>query len=189
MSTRVGDSIFLATGNPGVITAKDKNSGRIAVDEGPQEVAKEMRHGYINGLSVPERDQFNAIMDITREIPEAEDRVKAAATKPGPAVASDAELDGQYGDPEVKAKDPRDWTGPPMHGRRFSECPAEYLEMLAERYDYFVSQNAQATDEEKKKANYNRKDAARARGWAERIRSGKHRPAVRDESPEWAGDY
>lgn len=84
------------------------------------------------------------------------------------AVASDADLDGQYGDPEVRAKDPRDWSGPPMKGRHFSECPADYLDLIAERFDYFAGQETDA-----KKAGYNRKDAARARGWAKRIRAGR----------------
>jgi hypothetical protein len=117
------------------------------------------------------------------------DRVTAAASKPGPIVASDHDLDGQYGDPVVKAKDPRDWTGEPMNGRKFSECPPEYLEMVAERKDYFVSQNPQATDEDKKKAKYDRLDAARARGWAKRIREGKHIPAkAPDPATDWASD-
>jgi hypothetical protein len=77
------------------------------------------------------------------------------------------DLDGPHGDPEVKAKDPRDWTGEPMKGRKFSECPADYLDMIAERFDYFAGKE---TDE--KKAKYNRLDAARARGWAQRIRGG-----------------
>lgn len=119
----------------------------------------------------------------------AEARVAQAAVKPGPTVASDTDLDGQYGDPEIKAKDPRDWTGEPMQGRRFSECPAEYLEMVAERKDYFVSQNPQSTDEEKKKAKYDRLDAARARGWARRIREGKHTPAKATAPTGWAGDH
>lgn len=83
-------------------------------------------------------------------------------------VASDADLDGQYGNPEVRAKDPRDWTGEPMKGRRFSECPPDYLDMIAKRFDYFASK-----EEDPKKAGYSRKDAARARGWARRIRDGK----------------
>lgn len=83
-------------------------------------------------------------------------------------VASDADLDGQWGNPEVRAKDPRDWTGEPMKGRRFSECPAEYLDLLAERFDFFASRES-----DDKKAGYCRKDAARARGWAQRVRGGK----------------
>jgi hypothetical protein len=92
------------------------------------------------------------------------------------AVASDSDLDSQYGDPEIKGKDPRDWTGPTMRGRRYSECPADYLELLAERLDWQAEQNdkeGKTTDAGKPIAPYNRKDAARARGWALRIRDGK----------------
>jgi hypothetical protein len=87
-------------------------------------------------------------------------------------VASDSDLDGQYGNPEIKAKDPRDWTGEPMAGRRMSECPVAYLDMIAERSAYFAQQET-----DPKKAKYKRLDAARARGWAKRIRDGKHTPA------------
>jgi hypothetical protein len=93
-----------------------------------------------------------------------------------PNVASDRDLSGDYGDPIVKAKSPRDWTGEPMLGRKFSECPPEYLELVAERLDYFAERD-EATNElasnGKPKAYYSRLDAARARGWAKRIREGK----------------
>lgn len=116
----------------------------------------------------------------------AEDRVKAAQNAPGPSVASDSDLDGKYGDPEIKAKDPRDWTGAPMKGRRFSECPAEYLDLLAERLDYFAGKNAESADpDEQKKARYQKLDAARARGWAARIRAGKVTPRG-DDVPGWS---
>ena len=77
------------------------------------------------------------------------------------------DLDSEHGNPEVKAKDPRDWSGPSMFGKRFSECPATYLDVLADRYDHFASKE---TDEKKRK--YNLLDAARARGWAARVRAG-----------------
>jgi hypothetical protein len=79
----------------------------------------------------------------------------------------EALLAGPYGDPEVKAKDPRDWSGPSMKGRKFSECPPDYLDLLADRYDYFAGNETDPT-----KAGYNRKDAQRARGWAARLRAG-----------------
>lgn len=103
------------------------------------------------------------------------------------AIASDRDLDGQYGNPEVKAKSPRDWTGDSQQGKRFSECPPEYLVLVADRLDYFAEQNEehaadqQAPAEERqallKKAKYNRIDAARARGWAARLRGGWKAPA------------
>lgn len=94
-----------------------------------------------------------------------------------PAIASAADLDGKYGDPEVKAKSPRDWTGDSMQGRHFSQCPPEYLDLVASRLDYFASANASSEDaEDRKKARYNRLDASRARGWAQRLRSGWKAP-------------
>ncbi len=107
---------------------------------------------------------------------------KTQPTATGAKVASDADLDGQWGNPEVRSRDPRDWTGAPMLGRKFSECPAEYLDMLAERFDYFAEKNAAGTEDEQKKARYQRLDAARARGWAARVRAGKVKP-VSAEAP------
>lgn len=102
----------------------------------------------------------------------------APETAADPVEAVD--LDGKYGDPEVRAKDPRDWTGEPMKGRRFSECPAEYLDLLAARFEFFAGREPDA-----KKANYNRLDAGRARGWAARKRNGWKPAATGTESP-WA---
>lgn len=109
----------------------------------------------------------------------------AGAPSASAKVASDSDLDGTWGDPEVKAKDPRDWTGEPMKGRRFSECPAEYLDLLAERLDYFAEKNAAGTEDEQKKSRYQKLDAARARGWAARIRAGKVAPA-KAGAPAWS---
>lgn len=92
-------------------------------------------------------------------------------------TASDKDLDSPHGNPEIKAKDPRDWTGPPMTGKRLSECPATYLDLLAERYDYFATK-----DPDEKKQHYAKLDAARARGWAVRVRAGyKTSPTVAPE--------
>lgn len=102
-----------------------------------------------------------------------------------PTIASDRDLDGPYGDPEVKARDPRDWTGPAMKGRRFSECPPEYLDMVAERLDYFSLTNKGETEEDQKKLKFNKLDAARARGWAKRLRAG-WKPAT--PAPTWADE-
>jgi len=99
---------------------------------------------------------------------------------PVPSIASDRDLDGQYGNPEVKAKSPRDWTGDSQQGKRFSECPPEYLDMVASRLDYFADQHASSQDAaEQKKMRYDRIDASRARGWAQRLRNG-WKPPVED---------
>jgi hypothetical protein len=92
------------------------------------------------------------------------------------AVANDRDLDSQWGDPELRFM-PRDWTGPSFKGRHFSECPPDLLDLVAESCDYFArkaDENNERTDKGKPVSDYKRLDAARARGWAHRIRTGKH---------------
>lgn len=108
-----------------------------------------------------------------------------AAPAAGAGIASDRDLDGPYGDPEVKMRDPKEWTGETMVGRKFSECPAEYLDLCADRLDYFVGKNSAGTEDEQKKARYQKLDAARARGWAARIRAGKV-AAPKAGAPGWS---
>lgn len=106
----------------------------------------------------------------------AEQRTQQArAAQPKP-VASDRDLDGKYGDPVLKFM-PRDWTGQGFKGSRFSQCPPELLDLVAETFDYFASQSEakhEVTDKGKPVAEYKRQDAARARGWAKRMRAGPH---------------
>lgn len=119
----------------------------------------------------------------------AEARAAQAATKPGPRVASDRDLDGTWGDPEVKFT-PRDWTGAPCKGLRMSQCEADCLELLADAFDYFAEkaeENGEMTTAGKPVADYKRMDAARARGWAKRIRDGIHTPPKPQAPPIWAG--
>lgn len=97
-------------------------------------------------------------------------------------AAPTVNLDSDKGDPVVKAKDPRDWSGPTQQGNKFSECPAAYLDLVADRLDYFCESE---TDE--KKLKYNRLDASRARGWAARIRAGYKPPTRPSEAHDpWA---
>lgn len=107
------------------------------------------------------------------------------------AVASDADLDSKHGDPKVTFT-PRDWSGSGFKNHRMSECPPEFLDMLAETLDYFA-QRAEETNEtynDKPTAPYKRKDAARARGWANRMRDGKpHRNDAEwpsESAEEWS---
>ena len=97
--------------------------------------------------------------------------VRAKATK---TAAGDRDLDGKYGNPQVRLT-VRDWTGEPMKGRRFSECPPEFLDILAETFDWLGDKEERegTTYNGKPTAQYKRQDAARARGWAKRIREGK----------------
>jgi hypothetical protein len=92
----------------------------------------------------------------------------------GGGVANDAELDSQYGDPEIR-KDPTEkyWTGASYAGCRLSQCPADYLDAFAKYKDACAYAGEKEGSEKKKKyADYDRRDAARARGWATRLRNG-----------------
>lgn len=119
----------------------------------------------------------------------------ARGRQPKP-VASDRDLDGKYGDPVVKFN-PRDWTGPSCIGRHLSECPAPFLELLAETYDYFAKQadeKNERTDKGRPVSDYKRQDAARARGWVKRIREGKVHQAEPvtaggPSGPEWESGF
>lgn len=128
---------------------------------------------------MPETSESLALL---RRIAFAVERLAGATNGHGsaaPLIADDRDLDSEYGNPVIKAKDPRDWTGEPMQGRRFSECPAEYLDLLADRLDYFArkaDEGNEQTSTGKPVAPYRRKEAARARGWARRIRDGKVAP-------------
>ena len=131
-------------------------------------------------------DQLLAVLErIDKGIAElcamarANKQARESNGRTGPSVASDGELDSERGNPIVKAKSPRDWGGDDMTGRRFSECPPAYLDLVASRLDYFAEQNAASSEmADKQKAGWNRKDAALARGWAQRIRAGYVSPAA-----------
>ncbi len=111
----------------------------------------------------------------------------------GKAIAPDRDLDGKYGDPELKFQ-PRDWSGPSFKGRHYSECPPELLDLVAESCEYFA-RKAEDKDERTSKgqpvADFRRQDAARARGWAARMRNGTHQaPHVTepDGGSGWTGE-
>lgn len=121
----------------------------------------------------------------------------AKGAAPSGGVASDEELDGQYGDPQVR-KDPTRWKGQSYVGCNFSCTAPDYLEALASLFDWKAGKDkekaadaSKPTEEREKAAKYARyseTDARRARGWAKRLRDGWKAPN-REEAPppqeEW----
>lgn len=92
----------------------------------------------------------------------------AAAPVPAGEVATDAELDGAYGDPVVKYPSKK-WTGPSFEGKRYSQCSPEFLEDHAKYQDWRARK---ATEEgNPDRAGYAAKDGRLARGWAARLRA------------------
>lgn len=114
----------------------------------------------------------------------------ASVSRPAPdtaAVASEADLDGPYGDPVVR-KDPPRWKGATHVGMAFSQCSAEYLENLASFFDWQAKmdeEQGRVTQTSKRPtAPYKRKDAAKARGWAARARVAAHSGASTSTMPK-----
>ena len=100
---------------------------------------------------------------------------------------ADRLCDGPHGDPLVKGKDPKDWHGDPMTGRKFSECPPDYLDLWADRADYIASQKDASVPEQARKQKFELLDASRARAWAARLRAGWQAPVQAQEEgePRW----
>lgn len=89
-------------------------------------------------------------------------------------VANDRDLDGPHGDPTVRFDPPsKYWGGASFTGYHFSETEPDYLDAQAKYLDACAYMAEKDSDEKKRKsARFKRLDAARARGWAARLRSG-----------------
>ena len=88
-------------------------------------------------------------------------------------VADDADLDGQWGNPEVRKNPPR-WQGQDCTGLKYSDCPPEFLDTLAGFLDWKAGKAEEKNDltaRGQPLAPMIRRDAARARGWSARIRA------------------
>lgn len=67
MSIRVGDSVFIRNGTPGVVAGRDDTNGMLRLDTDLKEVQKQTRHGIVNGLSIETRGRFEEILDRVKE--------------------------------------------------------------------------------------------------------------------------
>ena len=108
---------------------------------------------------------------------------RMASAQESPTIADAADLDGQYGDPTLKLM-PKAWKGDNYKGRRFSECPPELLDQVASLLDWLAQkadENDERTSSDKPVAPFKRRDAARARGWAKRLRDGWTPPPMNIE--------
>lgn len=95
--------------------------------------------------------------------------------------AADVDLDSEYGNFSIR-KDPPKWVGRSFVGCRLSECTPDFLDAFASFCDWKAGKDeSEGTPEKLKYAGYARKDAARARGWAKRLRSGKEPPQSTDD--------
>jgi hypothetical protein len=131
----------------------------------------------VNDLEAAE----NAIYRLEQRLDKLQARVDELENAAG-LYASDKDLDSPRGDPQVKFM-PREYVGPDLKGRRFSQCTPEALDVLAERLTYTSTHPREGKE---KFAKYDADDARRARSWARRLRNGWKPP--RSEAPEFPGD-
>lgn len=108
----------------------------------------------------------------------------------GGKVATDRDLDGQYGDPSIR-KDPpaKYWEGASYTNYKMSEVQEpDYLDALAKYLDacaYMASKdagNGVEVEKNTKSAKFKVLDASRARGWAARLRArGAQQPPAQND--------
>jgi hypothetical protein len=116
------------------------------------------------------------ILATVKRLEQKVDAMKSTASSGD--TASDRDLDGQWGNPIIR-KDPKRWDASQGSyvGCKYSECPPEYLEAVAALKDWQAGMDdKKGGEEDKRKAKFARLDAARARGWAQRLRNGWKAP-------------
>ena len=87
--------------------------------------------------------------------------------------ASDADLDGTYGDETVR-RDPKKWTGESFVGKRYSECTPEYLQATIDYFLWLAARQEEQGEVDKNgkpRAHWSRLSASRALGWKKRLES------------------
>ncbi len=100
-------------------------------------------------------------------------------------VDGDVDIDGPRGDPEVRFM-PKRWTGADYKGQKFSSCDPEFLDMLADAYEWFAQRDDESGAVDKNgapKSKWSRLDASRARAWSARLRGDSGAAPARSRGP------
>jgi hypothetical protein len=121
-----------------------------------------------------------------RTPPQVQQQLPMQAPTNQKRVATDQEMSGKCGDPKIRFDVKRNWADlgkPSFKGRKASECDPDFLDLYADGLDYFAGEaqkriNSGDPDPKLKDAvKYDSLDAARARGWAQRVRKSGYRSA------------
>ena len=81
MSLNIKDPIFGFSGEPGVVKDFSKESQKIKIDTDRKAVNKELRHGYISGMTADQKIEFNSFMDKIQSIEDIDEKVKLLQEK------------------------------------------------------------------------------------------------------------
>jgi hypothetical protein len=76
MALKVGSVTFSINGAPGVIKNLDQERKEYTIDTDREAVRKIHRHGYINGLSVEERESFNKVVDEVSAVEDPKEKIE-----------------------------------------------------------------------------------------------------------------
>lgn len=113
-------------------------------------------------------------------------RLETTGTRTLKPRATDDMMDGPNGNPVMRNKDPRGWTGQSYVGYKMGDATPEYLELAAGLFDWQADQDDKIQKRSEKTgqltAGYKRRDASLARGWAQRLRDG-WKPGMRTKTP------
>ncbi|MEI8259192.1 MAG: hypothetical protein WCJ30_26280 [Deltaproteobacteria bacterium] len=120
--------------------------------------------------TAPSRAPVNAVANSSTRAPGA--GVSSGSGDAGRELARDVDLDGPRGDPEVRFA-PKRWSGADYRGKRYSQCSPDFLDMLADTLEWFARRDDDSGAVDRNgnpKGKWGRLDAARARGWSQRLR-------------------
>ncbi len=67
MKASFGDAVFIRTGIPAVVKERNDITGKLILETDGAKIKEDMRHGYINGLSAENREEFNSILDSVKD--------------------------------------------------------------------------------------------------------------------------
>ena len=75
MALKIGSATFNINGMPGVVTSQDEIKAEYVIDTDREAVRKIHKYGYINGLSVEEREQFNSVVDEIARLEDPKEKI------------------------------------------------------------------------------------------------------------------
>jgi|LauGreDrversion4_2_1035121.scaffolds.fasta_scaffold05905_5 hypothetical protein len=82
MSIRIGDAVFLRSGQPAIVKDRLPSSGELVLENDQKAVQQAFRHGYINGMNPETRASLTEILDrIKDESKDPAERVTAMQAK------------------------------------------------------------------------------------------------------------
>lgn len=81
MDHRIGDAVFNYSGQPGIIIDRKPTTGEFVIQPPAPSLKEVQKRGYINGLTLEQRQDFNAVMDKVLELQDPSKKVEELTTQ------------------------------------------------------------------------------------------------------------